>query len=161
DEAGLVAVAREDNVSFGLDVYAQEPLAADHPLRGLPNVTLTPHIGGPTTERRCHAGPFALKNLHAYADRHAKGAVITTGAYVLRQAERRHLVEPLAALMHPARADLPITGPASDHDAQADRLESFARPLLLAAHYLQSAPELPSGNISDPRAFRARLAAWF
>jgi len=67
----------------------------------------------------------------------------------------RRLLEPLAALMHPGRADLAIAGPASDHDAQADRLESFARPLLLAAHWLQSAPR------REDAAFRQRLATWF
>ncbi|HEY0944210.1 MAG TPA: DUF2264 domain-containing protein [Opitutaceae bacterium] len=76
------------------------------------------------------------------------------------QRQTRRLLEPLAALMHPGRADLPIAGPASDHDAQADRLESFARPLLLAAHYLQSAPE-ENGTAADSRAFRQRLARWF
>lgn len=71
------------------------------------------------------------------------------------QLAAKQLLEPLTALMHPGRASLEIAGPASDHDAQADRLESFARPLTLAAFFLQSA-EHP-----DDRAFRARLAEWF
>ncbi len=71
------------------------------------------------------------------------------------QLQARRLLEPLAALMAPGRADLPIAGPASDHDAQADRLESFARPLVLAAHFLQSQPH------PDDTELRTRLGAWF
>ncbi len=33
-----------------LDVYAAEPLVADHPLRRAPNVLLTPHVGASTAE---------------------------------------------------------------------------------------------------------------
>ncbi|MDI9333451.1 MAG: NAD(P)-dependent oxidoreductase [Cytophagales bacterium] len=29
----------------GIDVYDEEPVAAEHPLRQLPNVLLTPHVG--------------------------------------------------------------------------------------------------------------------
>jgi hypothetical protein len=71
------------------------------------------------------------------------------------QDSARRLLEPLAALMHPDRADLAISGPPSDHDHQADRLESYARPLTLAAFWLQSAPR------AEDAALRARLAGWF
>ena len=33
-----------------LDVFATEPLPADHRLRSMPNVILTPHIAGETEE---------------------------------------------------------------------------------------------------------------
>ncbi len=42
-QAGKLAAA-------GLDVFEQEPLTADHPLRALPNVLLTPHLGASTGE---------------------------------------------------------------------------------------------------------------
>jgi D-3-phosphoglycerate dehydrogenase / 2-oxoglutarate reductase len=34
----------------GLDVFAEEPLPVDHPLSRLPNVVLTPHVGGASRE---------------------------------------------------------------------------------------------------------------
>ncbi len=33
-----------------LDVFSKEPLAGDHPLRSVPNVVLTPHLGASTAE---------------------------------------------------------------------------------------------------------------
>lgn len=83
DEAGLVRVAREGRIFFGLDVFAVEPLAADHPLRGLPNVTLTPHLGGPTTDRRRDAGAHALRNLRAYAAGQPLESIVTPELYDL------------------------------------------------------------------------------
>jgi D-3-phosphoglycerate dehydrogenase len=51
DEAALVAALRERRIGgAALDVYAVQPLAADHPLRSLPNVLLTPHAAGLTRE---------------------------------------------------------------------------------------------------------------
>jgi hypothetical protein len=76
-------------------------------------------------------------------------------SYLHWQNAARGLLEPLAALMQPGHADLAIAGAASDHDRQADRLESFARPMTLAAFYLQSALR------SEDAAFREKIAAWF
>jgi len=51
DAAALVDALRERRLAgAALDVYEHEPLPADSPLRGLPNLVLTPHLGGSTTE---------------------------------------------------------------------------------------------------------------
>jgi len=81
DEAALLRVAQEGRIAVGLDVFSIEPLPADSGFRGLPNVTLTPHLAGPTTDRRRDAGEFALHNLHAYAEDRPLQAVITTRVY--------------------------------------------------------------------------------
>jgi phosphoglycerate dehydrogenase-like enzyme len=59
DEAALVAALERRQIhAAGLDVFDQEPLPADHPLRRLDNVTLTPHLGYVTEEtlRSFYAG---------------------------------------------------------------------------------------------------------
>jgi phosphoglycerate dehydrogenase-like enzyme len=81
DEAGLLRVAREGKIMVGLDVFSKEPLPADSGFRGLTNVTLTPHLAGPTTDRRRDAGAFALENLRAYSADQPLQAVITTRVY--------------------------------------------------------------------------------
>lgn len=81
DEAGLVRVAREGAIRFGLDVFATEPLPADHPLRGLPNVYLTPHIAGPTANCCRDVGEFALSNLRRFAAGEKLKAIVTTETY--------------------------------------------------------------------------------
>ena len=47
DEAALVAELQAGRLrGAGLDVFAKEPLAPGHPLWGLPNVLITPHVSG-------------------------------------------------------------------------------------------------------------------
>jgi len=76
DEAALARLASQRRVNLALDVYTQEPLPVDSPLRGLTNVFLTPHIAGPTSDRRVDCGLYALENLQAYFEnRPLKGVV--------------------------------------------------------------------------------------
>lgn len=66
DEAALEKIAREEKIFVGLDVFSTEPLPADAGFRGLKNVSLTPHLAGPTTDRRRDAGTHSLANIDAY-----------------------------------------------------------------------------------------------
>jgi len=51
DEVALVESLRGKHLGGAvIDAYEKEPLGPDHPLRELPNVLLTPHIGASTTE---------------------------------------------------------------------------------------------------------------
>jgi phosphoglycerate dehydrogenase-like enzyme len=81
DEAALARVARERGLRLGLDVYEEEPLPADSPLRGMDDVTLTPHIGGPTIDRRKDAGSHALENLRCYARGETLASIMTPAVW--------------------------------------------------------------------------------
>jgi phosphoglycerate dehydrogenase-like enzyme len=51
EEAALVDALRERRIGgAALDVFDDEPLPADHPLRGLSHVVLSPHVGYSTEE---------------------------------------------------------------------------------------------------------------
>ena len=51
DETALVEALRNGTIAgAGLDVFDEEPLPLDHPLRRLENTVITPHIGYVTTE---------------------------------------------------------------------------------------------------------------
>lgn len=67
DEAALLDALEQERIAgAALDVYDREPLPADHPLRRLGNVVLTPHLGYVTEEnyRQCYGQ--ALEDVEAF-----------------------------------------------------------------------------------------------
>jgi phosphoglycerate dehydrogenase-like enzyme len=76
DEAALIdALAGERIAGACLDVFAVEPLPADHPLWTLPNVVLTPHISG-RLERWDVFADLVLDNLRRLGEGRALGPVV-------------------------------------------------------------------------------------
>lgn len=68
DEAALLARLRTGTLIAALDVYDQEPLPADHPLRSMPNTVLTPHLGyGSREVYRTFYGE-SIENVLAFLD---------------------------------------------------------------------------------------------
>ncbi|WP_144059022.1 DUF2264 domain-containing protein [Rhodopirellula sp. SWK7] len=67
------------------------------------------------------------------------------------------LLAPLVKRMKLGAASIPLEGPASDHGELADVLESFARPCLLASHWLAA-----KGGGGETEGFtRDEVANWF
>jgi phosphoglycerate dehydrogenase-like enzyme len=66
DTDALVAQLKTGRMMASLDVYEQEPLPKDSPLRGLLNCQLTPHTGGPTPDRMVDFGHAAIENIARY-----------------------------------------------------------------------------------------------
>lgn len=57
DERALADALTSGHVAgAAVDVYSQEPMAPDNPLRAAPNVVLTPHLGASTTEAQDRVG---------------------------------------------------------------------------------------------------------
>src|SRR5215467_13126150 len=66
DEGALVQALREGQVAgAALDVFETEPLPADSPLRGAPNVVLTPHLGASTAEAQESVGIEIAQTIRA------------------------------------------------------------------------------------------------
>ncbi len=64
DEAALYRALKSKRIAgAGLDAFAKEPLATDHPLRELENVVMTPHIAGQTEEAMVRMSTGAAENI--------------------------------------------------------------------------------------------------
>jgi phosphoglycerate dehydrogenase-like enzyme len=63
DQDAMLAELQSGRLRAALDVYDEEPLPLDHPLRALPNVLLLPHIAGATVEARHRQGDCVVRDL--------------------------------------------------------------------------------------------------
>ncbi|MDP2625887.1 MAG: D-2-hydroxyacid dehydrogenase family protein [Candidatus Rokubacteria bacterium] len=67
DEAALIHALRDGTIAgAGLDVFDEEPLPPDHPLRELPNTVITPHLGYVTEETYRVFYDQAREDIQAY-----------------------------------------------------------------------------------------------
>lgn len=66
DEAALLDAVRSRHVAAaGLDSFAVEPMTTPHPFHGEPNIILSPHIGGVTSDAYINMGVGAARNVLA------------------------------------------------------------------------------------------------
>ena len=67
DEAALIAALRDGTIAgAGLDVFDEEPLPLDHPLRRTANTVITPHIGYVTEETYTVFFAETVENIQAF-----------------------------------------------------------------------------------------------
>lgn len=67
NEEDLVSALKEGKLkAAGFDVFATEPLEEDSPLRQIPNLVLTPHLGAATDEAQLRVGEMAVNQLKEY-----------------------------------------------------------------------------------------------
>jgi phosphoglycerate dehydrogenase-like enzyme len=67
DEDALLEVLRFGGIAgAALDVFSQEPLPDDHPFWTLPNVLITPHVGGFNDGYARQAIPLVLENIRRF-----------------------------------------------------------------------------------------------
>ncbi len=80
DEAAMIGALREGRLGgIGLDVFEDEPLRADSPLRGLSNTVLTPHVAGRTEDNLARMVRHWAANIRT----HAAGAALPPGDLVV------------------------------------------------------------------------------
>ncbi|NOU97814.1 D-glycerate dehydrogenase [Paenibacillus sp. LMG 31456] len=64
DETALIAALKKRKIwGAGLDVFEVEPIRADHPLIGLENVVLLPHIGSATVATRMEMAELTARHI--------------------------------------------------------------------------------------------------
>lgn len=68
DEVALIDELRSGRISAAIDVFDEEPFAADSPFRSLPGVLVTPHRAAGTSQGRLRQGRIVVDEIEAFAE---------------------------------------------------------------------------------------------
>jgi len=134
DEGALADALRAGRLAgAALDVFSKEPLAGDHPLRSVPNLFLTPHLGASTTDAQRSVAVEACAAVRdALVTGDLSAALNATGVGGAGWGELRPLVDLTERLGRLARSLLP-GGLSGVELRYSGPREEAPRPLLLAA----------------------------
>src|ERR1700761_5125812 len=67
DETALITALKQQRIAgAALDVFADEPLPPDSPFWSLPNVFITPHVGGYIIEYEDFIMPLIVDNMRLF-----------------------------------------------------------------------------------------------
>jgi len=129
DSAALLAALDAGQLAgAALDVFEQEPLPAESPLRVHPKIVLTPHIGGSTTEAQYQvaldAAGQVIDVLNDRPARYALNAPLIPGADIDFITPFIGLVEKMGSFLHQfqpmqvERVELTVHGPLAEYDTK-------------------------------------------
>jgi D-3-phosphoglycerate dehydrogenase len=159
-DADLKAALESGKVGgAALDVFQSEPIT-DHPLFGLPNVVVTPHLGASTAEATDRAGYQAAEQIVAAL----KGGAVTTAvnAPTVKPEDLEVLGPFLPLARHLGRLAVALSDGSSVERVEAEHLGRIAerdtRPLttaallgVLAGHTEEDANEVNAPLLADER----------
>ncbi len=129
DETALLAALDSGHLAgAALDVFAQEPLPADAPLRRHPKLVLTPHLGGSTTEAQFQVALDAAQQvidvLQGLPARYAINAPLIPSTDIEFITPFIDLVEKMGRFltqfqpMQVERVELTVHGPLAEYDTK-------------------------------------------
>ena len=145
-----------------IDVFPQEPKKQgdpfESPLRGLPNVILTPHIGGSTEEAQEDIGVFVARKLATYLSTGATSMSVNLPDLSLPHAPGTHRVAHLHRNVPGVLAT--VNGILADHgiNVEAQGLNTYGElGYLLTDIGLDYAPDVVEALTSMPETVRLRI----